>query len=709
MKVNVGYAYGQLVRARQKNDAKRVAKWESVIAGMRDGSIAVGSRTPTNAPAWVTLEVATGGFATGAYAAAGGTVQDNMRFLESAEAEQMLDSGHYRIDVPEEGALLVTTWLRKRGEDARAAELVDTIAPWFGKLRFFPQRAAARVDVPDTVRLQDLGETVGQIESGRVQERFATMRDAELVWKPLRDRAFALWLETIEGEVPRVVDGRVTGGWPARVFPDGWRAWVHALVADCRGTNVAKTRRAYDVIRSVELLARVATHPNALDERALGGVRGEIARFVTAYGVPGDAAFAARRAHESAAVSAPLHADLRRILLARLHGEALEGGVELERVTHAVTQKEETRYSVPQGSRLPWYLIAKVARSWDAPLETLVERGVVPSAEVLARVVPQLTAQVRAQAMGDDAGRRLYAAIYAAFRRRRSLLLVNYAHQVQLSELPWVAAMEATRVEDTSHVRRARQVIARTSAVAIRAFPHTITPNKLVTELGALASAAKVELPLTEELAADIFMGGFTHKFVRSSEIAQQLLSPSLYRRYYALDDTPETTDAFAKLCTQRAGTGTRVAFNGKIIEQAQILTTHNLGVLFDRFALDDALAPHLRHLAERCFRFVVRQLRLRGGYHDMLVRTKNAAYAWRQMIFYLSFTPDPAGFSSWARTNVLARTDAAFRTRFEPAMRGLELAASGVHSSSKSFAANGGRVFTGWSCERHWLAPVVS
>jgi hypothetical protein len=53
------------------------------------------------------------------------------------------------------------------------------------------------------------------------------------------------------------------------------------------------------------------------------------------------------------------------------------------------------------------------------------------------------------------------------------------------------------------------------------------------------------------------------------------------------------------------------------------------------------------------------------------------------------------------------ARTDDAFRQRFEPALRGLELAARGVPSSAPAFAAGGGRVFTGWTTERHWLAPA--
>ena len=71
------YAIGQLQRAFDSlaaaQDATglaraetKIARWRSVIAGMADGSLSVGSRTPVSGtPAWVTLEVAHGGFATG--------------------------------------------------------------------------------------------------------------------------------------------------------------------------------------------------------------------------------------------------------------------------------------------------------------------------------------------------------------------------------------------------------------------------------------------------------------------------------------------------------------------------------------------------------------------------------------------------------------------------------------------------------------------
>ncbi len=747
MKVNIGYAWRQLIGARRTaaehedeevraRAAKTAAKWADVIAGMQAGTIAVGSRTPTQAPAWVTLDVVTGGFATGAYAAAGpvtaheqalaaregwpaSRLASNIHYLESDDARELVASGCYRIDVPEEGALLVAAWLRERGEAEKAAQLVDTIAPWFEQLRFFPTPAARPVEIGDTVRLQDVGATADALDTARRQERFEAMRDAELVWKPLRDRAIALWIETVEGDVPRVKDGAVVGGWPAKAFPAGWRAWVHALVSDCRATTAAKSRRAYQALQLVEQLARVATHPNALDERALGQVRRDIAQFVTAYGIPGTPAFLARRAAEARAVAAPLHADLRRVLVERLRREPRDAGIDIDRATASVDAEEAYRFAIPEGSPLPDYLVDKAARSWDASLDTLVEHRVIPSAEELARVLPQLTASVRASALVDEASRRLYSALYRAFRRRRGLLLLNYEHQVRFHELPWVKAMEDARRVDQPATARARQVVARASGTALRAFPHTITPNKLVTELSALAAAAAVELPLVEELAADIFMGSFTVKFAEAAKIAARLLEGSLYHRYFGIEasqiaalpvPTGKTADAFATLCERRAqpATGYGVARNGKVIEQCQILTTHNLGVLFDRLALRDSFAPHVRAAAEQCFTYVVRQLRMAGDYRQQLVRVKNTAYAWRQMVFYLSFVSNVPAFLAWARAQ-LAKYDAAFGARFEPVMRGLELAAAGIPSTARAFEAAGGRVLTGWSTERHWLIPQAA
>jgi len=89
-----------------------------------------------------------------------------------------------------------------------------------------------------------------------------------------------------------------------------------------------------------------------------------------------------------------------------------------------------------------------------------------------------------------------------------------------------------------------------------------------------------------DELAADIFVGEFSVKFLQAAKIAARLLQNSLYERYFGLSyervlhitDVPEgqgprVSPEFARLCEELAGTGDNtgrsVARNGKVIEQA--------------------------------------------------------------------------------------------------------------------------------------------
>jgi len=326
---------------------------------------------------------------------------------------------------------------------------------------------------------------------------------------------------------------------------------------------------------------------------------------------------------------------------------------------------------------------------------------------------------VRGQVIGDVALRRLYAAIYGAFRRRRGLLLTNYASQVRIGELPWVAAIATLLATTPESVSSARRSAAQAGALAIGAFPHTIIPNKLVTELYALGAAAELQLPLVEELAADIFMGAFTPKFVAAAQVAARLLRDTLYQRYYGIDpdeivrlpmpEPKQPSAELAALCRKRAGaSGGRgdVAANGTIIEQSQILTTHNLAVLFDGLAMRDALAPQLERLAKATYSWVLRQLQIESGRpYLQRIRLKNAAYAWRQLVFYLSFLDEQtvAGFVVWAR-HQLVRSRGNFPLRFAPVLHGLEVAIAGTRSDDPAFAAAGGKVFTGWATQQHWL-----
>jgi hypothetical protein len=151
------------------------------------------------------------------------------------------------------------------------------------------------------------------------------------------------------------------------------------------------------------------------------------------------------------------------------------------------------------------------------------------------------------------------------------------------------------------------------------------------------------------------------------------------------------------------------VAKNGTIIEQAQILTTHNLAQLIDGLDLRDELGPVLPGLARRCFEWICRRQQLFiADWQAEMQAVKNSAYAWRQMLFYLSLAgaDEIHGFLDWADEH-LAEQREGFRERFAQVMVGLhavasggEFAPDGVHGPS------GGRRFLGWTLERHWLLP---
>ena len=149
-------------------------------------------------------------------------------------------------------------------------------------------------------------------------------------------------------------------------------------------------------------------------------------------------------------------------------------------------------------------------------------------------LVPQLTSGQVASSADDPLVGALLAAIYRAFRQRRSLLLLNLERQVQFKELPWVAALQGLSADGPldDPLVLAQQL----GSVVLDAFPGTILPNRFIREYDTLLDMTQVRLPLTEELATDIFMGRFSPKFQQAAKVAAELLRGSLYERYYSID-----------------------------------------------------------------------------------------------------------------------------------------------------------------------------
>jgi hypothetical protein len=424
---------------------------------------------------------------------------------------------------------------------------------------------------------------------------------------------------------------------------------------------------------------------------------------------------AAAAAHRDLACVAAMRLDLAR-------GD--EGLIDPAAFGHPVTEEESRASAVRAGDPVPRSVHALLQRARAAPLPDLVAAGAVPSAEVLATLIPSVTASTVSQAYDDADLGALMSTTYLAFRRRRSLLLLNLQRQVQFAELPWVRAVAPygrdRRPDNTLHV--ARQV----GQMALDAFPGTILPNLLVRELNQLLAAADLPNMLTEEVAADIFMGLFSDKFLDAARAAGRLVGGSLYARYYDLDyreldhldpdsrrrpifPWPRRTPAantFAGLCARRAGSAGRSwspARNGTIIEQAQLFTTHNLAALVHIGVRPTRPWPELALAAyERAERLVALSLHQSRP----LPTVKDAAYAWRQALFFLSLSDDAAvqEFLHQARRTLAANPLSA--AHLQTLLGGLEDVHHGHPFDAEGNSPHGKRLL-GWTTSRHWLTDT--
>ncbi|SCG66598.1 hypothetical protein [Micromonospora halophytica] len=741
--VGAAYALGQLARAlttaRTHEDAAtrqraelRVRRWQQVVGGMAGGGLDIGSRTPVKGlPAWVTPEVLHGGFATGEPAAGGplrpdeidraqrlGLPADRRALFWSwltdaglAELGELLDSGRYRLEYAEEAALPVVAWLLRAGDRDAALGILEEIAPLADRLRLTPAPSDQQAGDPDVVYRQTAGDVRRTLEQRQPNAQIETMREALTVWNPFADELLSLWCETIDG-------GRI-----GAMTPDGWlpRAeqllarYQHLAVEHTRCTKHRDPRGSIGVLRTA-LERRVAGTELTARERGLVGSMVEA--MLRKRGRPGSAEHTAVRQQQAHEAALPRHHQLAQLVATRLAGLPQDSGIsDVDHLLRPVDAEEAHLSGGAVGWPVPRPIARVVARAAAGTPEQLIDRGVIVSVEVLAQLTPRLAAATAASAYPDPALRVLMDATYRAFRHRRSLLLLNLEHQVRLAELPWVQAVASARIDTSDTRAQARRTLLRLASAAVCGFPATVLPNPLVGELSTLSRQAGLELPWVEELAADIFMGRFSAKFLHAATLAGRRLAGSLYARYYdidypaiaVIDDNrlirrARTSDAFDRLCRDRAGAPRKrswfqVAANGMVIEQAQILTTHNLATIVE-LGVDLPSAD----LAKQCVDTV---LRLTARIHRNprpLGTVKNTAYAWRQMLFFLSLSSreEQAAFPVYVEQRLADQPDHV-RTRLAPAVTGLAHVTSGGGFDPDGKAGTGRRLL-GWTTSDHWM-----
>ena len=675
-----------------------------------------------------------GGFATGTAAAGGPLEADEEQLARRvglpaerralfgyhltdaglAELTALLDSGAYRLRLPEEAALLTVAWLVRAGDRDAALGLLDVLAPYADRLRFVPARDTTPAKAPELVWRETVGEVRESVARRRHNARIETMREALAVWNPFADELLALWCETAE-------DGRI-----GVLIDDAWRDRATALLARydelaAAHTNCGKHRRPKENLAILRTALQDVVDGRPWTSRSRGLVQSVVDAMLRRRGAPGSPQHSALRVAQTAVVALPTHHTLARLVVTRLAALPQDAGVRtVDALTEPVRPDEARADGLPVGTPIPEPLRQTVRRALAGTVEELIAAGVVPSAEVLAQLVPQIAAATTAAPYRDDALRTLMAANYRAFRDRRSLLLLNLEHQVTVDELPWVRALAPYRDTGGATRRNATAALRRLGELTLDGFPGTLLPNPLVRELSALSSEGGLSLPWVDELAADIFEGTFSAKFLAAAKIAGKLLTGSVYERYYgidyrqllAIDDVRRrsglgaaTSPAFDQLCQDRAGGvagAWSVAANGMVIEQGQILTTHNLATLVREVVVRPARGwPALARTAFGTVLVLADQLRQEPG---GLTTIKDLAYAWRQLIFYLSCcdSGEQAIFLVQLGAD-LAAAPASVRERLLPAIIGLHHVLDGGTFDSDGKAGDGRRL-TGWTTGRHWL-----
>jgi len=715
---------------------ERAIKWERVVAGMIQGSLKIGSRAPiTGVPAYLTPEVLHGGFASGELLA-GGELQPfehelaaelklqratrrllNESFLKSGGLQllhALNDTGQYELNVPEEGAFLTVEWLLDHDKEAEALDILRQISPHFDKARFYPRPSASQLGLDPLCSLSTVSEaktTVANMRARNNALRYAVNKIAVSQVQPAYDELVSLVLATCRTEKLSFVPFKDSLGSAAR---DALLA-VERRLLECDREVCQLRKHSLRLLRpggNARVLLEAAKSylvkkrvPNRRScnfvSAILRQLRDESRRGLPLpfSGRPPQAApetLAKFRQQQQESVAKDFYhitSEWRLLALDRLklRCNEQEGLNQTEQLLVPVTRAESRKWSgLRQGNSPPAAVIRCFRSLQKDGFDTFLQRGQIPSMDVAAKLFDQIIGTLSSHGVSDVTLRRLSGAMFTAFRRRRSLLLLNLESQVQWKELPWVPALEAA----CSSARRGagdneqmRDLLGFVARLCLVRWPGSLVPNKMVSTINALAGQAELQTVcpswpgLTEELAADIFMGRFQPRWELHARTAEELLRGTLYDAYYGRLCQPHaergevrssTTSnalwtshcssgghepAFEEVCarmTNRQNAGlpctSSLVRSGQVVEMSMVLTTHNYAVLVK---LLTAMHKQLneRELVEACHKAYAQVmatlrpffLEPRTRNRSTLKSRKNGAYGLRQLVVLVSLLPDAA------------------------------------------------------------------
>jgi 3,4-dihydroxy-2-butanone 4-phosphate synthase len=283
-----------------------------------------------------------------------------------ARLGEALPGGRYRVELPEDAALLTVAWLLRNGGDVAALDLVTEIRPFMSRLRFTPRFAGAPRPRGATVRLRDTRSVAEDFRAMAPRPQVAAMRDTLRTWNPLFDRLVSLWCGTVEGDLPYLSDGAVAGGWPCRRWPADWRERRHEWLADyrsavhsCGASGSARAVKS-NFTRLRIALEHCETGSGLLTARDVGWIRRALANTLTRHGDPASPSRTELRARQMAVAERPAHAAIAQKLAERLDEYPADSGIpSVDAVTTGIGDGDTARVPVPP------HLRAKVARALE--------------------------------------------------------------------------------------------------------------------------------------------------------------------------------------------------------------------------------------------------------------------------------------------------------------------------------------------------------
>ena len=405
--VGLSYAQSQLAKTLSQPEINnnKVQQWEAVLHQILQGQANYGSRTPfENTPAWITLEVIKGGFATGNWLAGGEITPEEQHLLDKLQIKtspenqrlalnsyyltdegmnvlnKCLDNENYLISVPEESVLLTVAWLIRNKAQAYARDLLDIISPWFSVLRFYPHIVEQPVISSSTVRVQELAMTIYDLK-----------------------RIKPLWRQSAKDLL-------------AEYFQLRKQYFLCNKPIKNKG-DFAKLRIAIE---------QLSLEKNELELHQAQHIRVLLQRHIEKYGEPNSEKSDKKQKIKQDDVQAPLHYTLSRVILNRFDNLDINNGFDDKEIaTEAISESEAKQFSLTEDYPIPSIITYKTMRSFNTTASQLIEQKLITSSEALSNIIPQITAGLRANSLLDIPLRHLYEKNYRAFKQRRSLLLLD--------------------------------------------------------------------------------------------------------------------------------------------------------------------------------------------------------------------------------------------------------------------------------------------